>query len=66
MAAAAIFDFLKYQIFSGRNGQEVRTASSCQIPSKSLEPAPVNTSRQYGCPKWHMYVQAMLAAHEHM
>ena len=29
--------FLKFQIFNGRNGQEVGTASACQISSKSLE-----------------------------
>jgi len=37
MAAAAILDF---RIFNGRNGQEVRTTSSCQMSSKSLQPRP--------------------------
>ena len=30
--------FLKFQIFNDRNDQEGRTASACQILSKSLEP----------------------------
>ena len=32
--------FLKFQIFNGRNAQESRTASPCQIWSKSVEPLP--------------------------
>jgi len=32
--------FLKFQIFNSRNGQDVRTASVCQISSKALEPRP--------------------------
>ena len=32
--------FLKFQIFSGRNGQEGGIASLCQISSKSFEPRP--------------------------
>jgi len=40
MAAAAIFDFMKYQIFNDRNGHEGRTVPSGQISSKSLEPRP--------------------------
>ena len=32
--------FAKFQIFDGRDGQEVRSASSCQIASKSVEPRP--------------------------
>ena len=31
-------EFSKFQIFNCRNGQEGRTASPCQILSKSLEP----------------------------
>jgi len=34
------FGFLKFQFFNGRNGQEGRTASACQILSKSVEPRP--------------------------
>ena len=34
----SISDFLKFQFFNGRNGPEGRTASACQILSKSLEP----------------------------
>ena len=30
--------FLKFQIFNVRSGQECRTASACQISSKSLQP----------------------------
>jgi len=37
MAAAAILDFYIFFIFNGRNGQECRTTSLCQILSKSLE-----------------------------
>ena len=40
MAAVAIMYFRKFQIFNGQSGQEGRTASSCQISSKSLEPRP--------------------------
>jgi len=36
----SIFWFLKFQIFNGRNGQEGRTASLCQILSKSRVPRP--------------------------
>ena len=32
--------FLKFQIFNGRNGQKGRTAPVCKISSKSLEPRP--------------------------
>ena len=32
--------FAKFQIFDGRDGQEVQNASSCQIASKSAEPRP--------------------------
>jgi len=32
--------FLKFQIFNGRAAQEGRTASLCQISSKSVEPLP--------------------------
>ena len=32
--------FLKFQIFNGRKGQEGRSASVCQISSKSLELRP--------------------------
>jgi len=38
MAATAISDFAKFYIFNGRNGQECRTTSLCQMLSKSLEP----------------------------
>ena len=37
MAAAAILDFRNFNFF---NGQEGRTASACQISSKSVEPRP--------------------------
>ena len=37
MVAAAILDFLKFQIFNGRGGQEGRIASLCQISSKSAQ-----------------------------
>jgi len=40
MAAAAILDLKKNQIFNGRGGLEGRTASSCQISSKSVKPWP--------------------------
>ena len=40
MAAAAILDFQKWEIFNGRDGQEGETALVCQISSKSLEPPP--------------------------
>jgi len=53
MAAAAILDFngrnvqetpppciLKFQISNSRKGQEGRTASACQISSKSVKPSP--------------------------
>ena len=32
-----MLEFLKFQIFNGRKGQEGRSASVCQILSKSLE-----------------------------
>jgi len=32
------FDFSKFQIFNGRNGQEGETASASQISSKSVKP----------------------------
>ena len=32
--------FVKFLIFNGRNGQEVQSASSCQISSISVEPRP--------------------------
>jgi len=38
--AAAILDFCKFEIFSGRNGQEGRTASPCQIWLKSVKTRP--------------------------
>ena len=38
MAAAAILDFKNFQIFNGRNGQEGRIASPCQISSKPVQP----------------------------
>ena len=53
MAAAAILGLKKFQIFNslnGLNGQEDRTASVCQISSKSLEARP-----RYGVldfPRW--------------
>jgi len=37
MAAAAILDFWKFQIFNGGDAQEGRTASACQILAKSLK-----------------------------
>ena len=40
MAAATIFGFSKFKIFKGQNGLKGRTASSCQILSKLLEPKP--------------------------
>ena len=40
MAAAAILDFLKLQIFNGRTAQEGRNASPRQIWSKSVDPRP--------------------------
>ena len=33
-------EFLKFQIFNGRKGRECRSASVCQITSKSVEPRP--------------------------
>jgi len=33
-------EFSKFQIYNGRKGQEGRTASACQMSSKSLEPRP--------------------------
>ena len=38
MVAAAILHFRNFKFFNERNGQEGRSASSCQISSKSLEP----------------------------
>jgi len=38
MAAAAILDFWNIKLLTGRDGQECRTASACQISSKSLQP----------------------------
>jgi len=32
------FGFLKFHIFNGQYGQKGRTATSCQISSKSLKP----------------------------
>jgi len=41
MAAAAVLDFRNFKfLHNGRNGQEGRTVSPCQISSKSLEPRP--------------------------
>jgi len=40
MAAAAILNFKNFKTFNGRNGQEGRTASLCQISSKSFELRP--------------------------
>ena len=40
MAAAAILDFRNFNFLNGRNGQEGRTASACQISSKSVERRP--------------------------
>ena len=37
MAADAILDFGKFKFFNGCDAQEVRTASACQILSKSLK-----------------------------
>jgi len=38
MAAAAILNFENFKFFNDRNGQEGRTASLCQILSKSPKP----------------------------
>jgi len=38
MVTATILDFKNSHIFNDMNGQEGRTASLCQISSKSLEP----------------------------
>ena len=38
MAAAAMLDFKNFQVFNFRNGQEGRSASPCQISSKSVQP----------------------------
>jgi len=40
MAVAAILDFLNLNFFNGQNGQDGRTASLCQISSKSFELRP--------------------------
>ena len=40
MAAAAILDFFKFQTFNGRTAQEGRSASPCQIWSKSVKTLP--------------------------
>jgi len=40
MAAAVILDLAKFYIFNGRTRQEDRTASLCQISTKSLQPWP--------------------------
>jgi len=40
MAAAAILDFRNFKFFNGRTRHEWRTASLCQISSKSLETQP--------------------------
>ena len=40
MPAAAILDFFRSQICNGPNGHEGRTASPCQLLSKSLRPRP--------------------------
>ena len=37
----AILDFFKFQIRNEPNGHEGRTASLCQISSKSLKPRPM-------------------------
>ena len=63
MVAAAVLDFQNFEFFHGRTRHECRTASPCQISSKSFKPGPRCEFQYYASLAWKCLFTPLWKAH---